>query len=137
MTMNNDEILWEVKTPEEVWVMPDNQQRLPDVIWLDVKYYFQHNEGNICNMLLNFSKFDRFTKREQSTDVKPIVPFKRVKHLSEVQDMHVGLDDEYRNHLFCPYYSERFSEDKPAISDYEDNFDYSTPKDFDFSYGLS
>jgi len=134
MTMNNDESLWEVKTPEEIWIMPDNKQRLSDVIWIDVKYYFQYDEGNICNMLLNFSEFDRFTERENGTDVRPVVPFKRVKHLSEVQDMYVGLDDEYRTHLFCPYYSERFSEDKPAISDYEDNLDYSIPRDFDFSY---
>jgi len=109
MSYNKNESKYIPETLEETWILQDNQQRLPDEIYLDPEYQFQHYK--MCNLILNFSDFNRYKKENG-------VLFKRIKHLNDIQDMYQTEDKRYLDCIFAPLYTNRVPEGK-TFADYE------------------
>ena len=114
MTHDHKEDKYIPENQNEIWVLQDNRQRLPDIIYINAENYFSHD--TLTNKLINFSDFDRYLQSGEKSSSK--IAFHRVKHLSEVQDLYRCDDERYKHCDFCPTYSNRFEKGK-SIFDYE------------------
>ena len=114
MTHDHKELDYVPEKLSEFWILQDNRQRLPDTIYVDAEYYF-HND-TYTNIMISFSDFDEYLESRGQSRQK--IPFTRVKHLSEVQDLYRCDDERYINCDFCPTYRDRFEKGK-TVKDYE------------------
>jgi len=113
MSFDKKESKYEPLNFDKTWILQDNQQRLPEEIYLDPVYQFQHDKNKkYCNLMIRFSDFDRYIK-----DKENLVLFKRTKQLSEIQDLYQTDNEKYKDCIFAPTYIDRIPKGK-TIFDY-------------------
>ena len=119
MEFNDSKGDYTPESTEYTWVLPDNRQRLPDVVWLDMDRYLhlkQPNQPQIDGIY--FKDFDRY-KKERYNGNEPLYPFKRVKHIDDVHDLYVCVCEDKRDLKYVVRYYDRFENDYAEGHDYD------------------
>ena len=97
------DIVYVPENTNEIWLLPDCSQRLPDTIYVNIDIYFdRYNKEKICNTLVRFSEFNRFIIKDDS-----LIEFRRTAKINEQEDSFKGVPVEYEQYTLNIAYLDR------------------------------
>ena len=97
------DIIYVPESTNEIWILPDCSQRLPDTIYVNLEFFFDsYSKEKICNILVKFSDFNRFTEKDDTS-----IEFRRTSEISKQKDSFKGVPVEYEQYTLNITYLDR------------------------------